>query len=383
MKKRWKVYTAIWLLTILLNIVAWNSTVFCDWYISNIFPVWVNTYGRFTGLFSFSVGEVLIVLGLVLVAGLIFLGIVRGITIFMKGGKCEKVKAFCRGYFQGFAWIIMVVGIIMTLNCFILYHASTFSEKYFSDAEGYYKEKEYTLDDLIRLREFVVKRCNSLSEEMERDENGTILYAGDFAAQAKKAMQKLGETYDNLDGFYPTPKPLSCSDFLSQQYMTGYYFPFSMEANYNDVMYIMNIPATYCHELAHLKGYIYEDEANFIGYLACVQSEDVVFQYAGYLSVLNYIDNDFYASIGKDKERYLSELRILSQVHKDNVFLTQEEWDRIEKKAVLDTETVDAISDSFTDTTLKLNGVADGMISYDRVVKLLLQYYDIYGYPEE
>ena len=38
------------------------------------------------------------------------------------------------------------------------------------------------------------------------------------------------------------------------------------------------------------------------------------------------------------------------------------------------------MSDSFTDVTLKLNGVADGMISYSRVVKLLLQYYDIYGY---
>ena len=56
-----------------------------------------------------------------------------------------------------------------------------------------------------------------------------------------------------------------------------------MEANYNDVMYIMNKPDTFCHELAHLRGYIYEDEANFIGYLACVESEDAFFQYAGYL----------------------------------------------------------------------------------------------------
>jgi hypothetical protein len=57
------------------------------------------------------------------------------------------------------------------------------------------------------------------------------------------------------------------------------------------------------------------------------------------------------------------------------IFLTQEEWDRIEDKALLDTEVVDAASDAFTDTTLKLNGISDGMISYSRVVKLLLQYY--------
>ena len=39
------------------------------------------------------------------------------------------------------------------------------------------------------------------------------------------------------------------SDFMCQMYMCGYYFPFSMEANYNDVMSIMKKPATMCHEL--------------------------------------------------------------------------------------------------------------------------------------
>ena len=43
-----------------------------------------------------------------------------------------------------------------------------------------------------------------------------------------------------------------------------------------------------CHELL-TSGYIYEDEANFIAFLACVESDDSTFQYAGYLSVLNYV----------------------------------------------------------------------------------------------
>jgi len=233
---------------------------------------------------------------------------------------------------------------------------------------------------LIRLRNFVVKECNALSLEMTRAEDGTIVYQGDMAETAKEAMRSLGEDYGNLSGFYPSPKPLLSSDFMSQQHMTGYYFPFSMEANYNNVMYIMNMPATFCHELAHLRGYIYEDEANFIAYLACVGSDDPMFQYAGYLSVLNYIDNDFYDAVGCNPDRYWQQVHILPQVREDNIFLTEEEWERIEDKAILDTEIVDAVSDSFTDATLKLNGVSDGMISYSRVVKLLLQYYDIYGY---
>ena len=152
-----------------------------------------------------------------------------------------------------------------------------------------------------------------------------------------------------------------------------------MEANYNNVMYVMNLPSTLCHELAHLKGFIREDEANLIGYLACVQSEDIYFRYSGYLSVLYYIDNDYREAAGY--ERYLAAPGILPQVHRDNIFLTPKERDRIQETALLSTETVDAVSDQVADVRLKLNGVAEGMVSYSRVVELLLRYYDVNGYP--
>lgn len=397
MKTKWKIYIAIWALVVLLNVVAWNSKEFCDWYIFHIFPLWVNTYGRITGLFPFSVGEILIVAGVLLVVSLIIIGLLHVALKVKEAALVRKmkkpamdsdlavryglffgnIKGKIRVFYKAFAWILAVVALVMTLNCFILYHGSTFSEKFFG-----IDNKEYSYDDLVTLRNYVVEKCNDLSKEMPRREDGTIVYTGDMAKTAKQTMMKLGETYEGLGGFYPSPKPLFCSDFMSQQYMCGYYFPFSMEANYNDVMYVMNMPSTFCHELAHLKGYIYEDEANFISYLACIQAEDICFEYSGYLSVLYYIDNDFFAAVGKDKERYLAETQILKQVHEDAIFLTQEEWDRIEDKALVDTEVVDAVSDVFTDTTLKLNGVSDGMISYSRVVKLLLQYYAVHGYGD-
>ena len=37
------------------------------------------------------------------------------------------------------------------------------------------------------------------------------------------------------------------------------------------------------------------------GFLACVKSDDKFLQYCGYLSVLNYVNNDFYESIDKNK----------------------------------------------------------------------------------
>lgn len=391
-KKPLVIYIGIVAVVILLNVVAWNSTAFCDAYIEKVFPIWVNTYGRLTGLVPFSVGEVMLALGVVLVvlASVLWVPwIVAKIVRHRKmaggeqqGGKSAAptgiVMVICKmtgGFYLFFAWTLLSVSLVMTLNCFILYHASTFSEVYF----GREHEAKYDLEDLIAVRNMVVEECNRLSLAMERDENGTILYHKDIEEEAIACMQELGKTYGHLDGFYPRPKPLYTSDFFSQQYMCGYYFPFSMEANYNNVMYIMNKPSTMCHELAHLRGYIFEDEANFISFLACIQSEDIVFRYSGYLSVLNYLDNDFYKAVGRDREAYLAQPVITAQVIEDNVFVTEEEWDRINDKALIDTETVDEVSDTLVDVTLKANGVSDGMISYNRVVRLLLQYYSLEG----
>ena len=163
--------------------------------------------------------------------------------------------------------------------------------------------------------------------------------------------------------------------------MQGYYFPFSMEANYNDVMHILNVPSTMCHELAHLRGYIFEDEANFIGYLACVRSEDEFFQYAGYLSVLNYLYNDLVKARKGNPEAFeaaaerVPPAAVSEQVWEDNIFVTEEEWNRINESALIDTEVVDKAADVFIDTNLKVNGISDGKVSYSRVVRLLLQYY--------
>ena len=191
-----------------------------------------------------------------------------------------------------------------------------------------------------------------------------------------EAMSKLGEQYDSLDGYYVTPKYLKMSGFFSQQNIMGYYFPFSMEANINSVMYITNFAPTICHELAHTKGFINEDDANFIAFLACAGSDNEFLQYCGYLSVLNYVNNDFYASIGKNRDIYQSHIQISRQVSDDNIFLTREKWQKVEEKAVIKTETVKKVSNTLMDTTLKLNGVEAGIKQYNDVVLLLLKHYD-------
>ena len=372
-------------LAVLINVLAWNSTAFCDYYVSQFFPVWLNTYGKWTSKFPFSVGEIMIVSAVALLGIFVMLGLVAVIFLLRRrsGRKNQtwtvgaeynwlRFQKGYRRYNTFFACLLVAITWIMTLNCYILYHCSTFEEKYWHNMAA---KEEYTIEELGQLRDFVVTRVNQYAKMMERDENGLIVYDGNMEEEAIRAMQNLGEIYPQLAGFYTTPKKISASEFLSQQYMKGYYFPFSLEANYNDVMYIMSKPATMCHELAHTKGFIYEDEANLIAFLACLHSDDIMFQYSGYLSVLTYIDNDFIKSIDSNKEIYNSHVKISSQVKKDRVFLTEDAWTKVEQKAVISTKTLKKASNTFNNTTLVLNGVEQGSASYRDVVGLLLDYY--------
>ena len=72
----------------------------------------------------------------------------------------------------------------------------------------------------------------------------------------------------------------------------------------------------------------------------------------------------------------LNNICINDIVYADDIFLTQDTWDEIEDNSLFDTETIDQVSDTFSDVSLKLNGVEDGQLSYSRVVNLLLKYYD-------
>ena len=85
---------------VLLNAAAWNSTAFCDAYVAWIFPVWVNTYGRITGLFPFSVGEWMIAAGLVLL-GCAFVLAAESLCRFL--GANEVLLPYTVSYVRAFS----------------------------------------------------------------------------------------------------------------------------------------------------------------------------------------------------------------------------------------------------------------------------------------
>ena len=109
------------------------------------------------------------------------------------------MASFEKRYLGVFSWIVVIVILIMTLNCFILYHASYFSDRYFEVVE-----EEISIDDLIKVRNHIVTSCNELSYLMDRDEFNNIIYTQDMSKIAINTMKKLAESYSHLHGFNQT-----------------------------------------------------------------------------------------------------------------------------------------------------------------------------------
>ena len=381
-KQRFLFWVILLVLAACELLLSWRVDGFSDFYVEKVFPIFLNTYGRISALFPFSIGEMLIYGAVGYTVFTVVIWMCR--FVHFVDGK-DRLKRFSRINSKIFFKLLIFICLVQVQNCFVLYHTSTLYEG--TEAEDY----DGTKEELVALRERLCVRANELSVTFERDENGEIIYDGDMKETAKAAMKNLGDEAKSrlgsvseelldrklslLSGFYSSPKAFYKSDFFSQQYIKGYYFPFTLEANYNDLMYIANLPDTMCHELCHLKGFIFEDEASFIAYLACINSQDEFFEYSGILNALSYVDSEIDKEASKDES--LADLLTTENdyVRFDKTFLTSEAWAKVESDALIDTKKVSKASDTFLDTNLTLNGVSDGIVSYSRMVKLLLKYY--------
>lgn len=382
MKRKVKFLIILMIISALVLVAAWEVPGFSDFYIKYIFPVWDNTYSRLTGLFPFSVGEIMLYAGALYVAITVITTVIR--FFFMLFRK-KTLRCFVRKNLFVFLSLVVIVVFLQVNNCFVLYHSSRLFEN--TAAEDYKPSRE----DLIDLREKLAKRANELCGTFERDEKGYIIYSGDLKSNAVITMQALGEAAKNraenddkqilddklklLSGYFPAPKPLKTSGFFSQQYILGYFFPFSMEANYNDMAYVVNLPSTMCHELSHLKGFILEDEANFLSYLGCMNSKDSFFEYSGVVDALAYVELETRRELAIEPDLRESLTPIDKRVGLDSMFLTPENWEIVEERKIFDTEKVKKVSNDFIDKNLTMNGVESGIDSYSEMVQLLLKYY--------
>lgn len=330
---------------------------FAQWYSLHVYSFFVSTVGRFFGIFAFSASEFL----LYVLAVFLIWQIIK--TVY----RAVKEKRPGRSLAVFFSGLFLAAGILFFLYaafCGVNYHRSSFARETGLEWEG------ATVDDLREVCQDLTSAVNRTGRQVKRDENGLMTLTEDVSVHAVRAMEKLAREYTCLEGFYPQPNGLEFSWILSIQKLTGIYSPFTIEANYNTDMAAYNIPFTACHELAHLRGFMQEQEANFIGYLADIRADSVEFNYSGYMLGWIYCTNALY---DVDPDAY-EELRgELSEEVQADLAANSRFWAQYDSP-------VAEVSDQINDSYLKANGQADGVASYDRMVELILTYYKEQGY---
>ena len=310
---------------------------------SNGLYVYTSILQRFiSALFPFPIGDFLY-------AALVAYVLIKIIQFLVKVFKKRLVKAD--------AWMVPVKVVNFALVLYIVFKVSwglNYSRLPVAYQLGISNQK-YTKAELLSLGNFLIKKVNDIQRNRKAREKWTIAELEQSADTAYRNMAK-------LNTFFKYPKP-AVKFVLAEMLITrlgveGYYNPLSGEANVNMHLPNTSLPFVTCHEIAHQLGVGREDEANLIGYLAAIHSDDLEFQYSGYYAMLRSV----LVEVGK----------ALPEIY-DIVYRT------INKKTIADLDRDRAFwlkynsqmygyMDMSFDKFLKLNNQAKGTDSYQDIV---------------
>ena len=277
-------------------------------------------------------------------------------------------------HFLGHLFLILSALLVLyVFLCSINYHRTNFSEEaglsVTIDAHG----TVYDEADLIALCNYLVTEINDTEAQLDVPDIGqtsetpkpSATWLWHAGRTGQRAMEKLGQRYHRLSGHYPFPKPILNTWILSVQQTTGVYSPFTVEANYNRDIAYYDIPFTICHELSHLRGYMQEEEANFIGVLATIGADDLYFNYSGYVSAWVYAGN---ALARIDSTAFATLYSRINARTRQDLAYNNQYWQQFEGKPA-------EAHEKLNDTYLKIQGQATGVCSYGHVTDLMLEYF--------
>lgn len=320
-------------------------------YARSWYPAVAYTYGAFTSLFPFSLLEAGICLAAALTAFLLFHGLRR-----RRRGP----------YWRAFAkWLLRAASIAVSV--FMLFCGYNYYRLPLAQICGF-PVRDSSVQELYGLCRELAGEANALRAGLPEDSRGvTRLSQGIFplCRQAKSVFSGLAGKYEALPPYPIKPKPVFFSQAMSMAQITGVFCPVTFEANINADAPAYSIPAAMCHELAHTRGFMREDEANFLGYLACVNSDSPEFRYSGVMLALIHAQNRLYAA---DYGLFSASYEILSEGVRRDFAYNNVYWARFEGP-------VGDVSTAVNDAYLRLNDQSDGVQSYGRMVDLLLAEY--------
>ncbi|WP_026449779.1 DUF3810 domain-containing protein [Aequorivita capsosiphonis] len=230
-------------------------------------------------------------------------------------------------------------------------------------------ESDYTYEELLSTTNRFIEKSNAMHRELGYADSTKI----DLPFSQKEMFRKSLNGYKNLENEFPqlaySPRSIKKSGWsLGLTYMgySGYLNPFSGEGQVNNLIKTYKFPVVACHEEAHQIGYAAENEANFIATLATLHNDDLYIQYAGYIFTLRYLINEVARN---DEEEYY---RLLKKIN-PGILASYKEmrdfWESYENP-------FETFSKVFWDNFLKANNQSAGIMSYNYMVALVVNYFE-------
>lgn len=309
----------------------------------------------FTGIFSFSIAEMLLYSFILFVAAFVLFALIRA------------------GFAKRKWWFVLLKRLIILLCVFSCVYALfvglwgfNYARKSLGHSLGL-DTSPASLNELYSVCETLTQRANALRLEVREDSSG--VYCPDLTKTDimnntsyyyDRAAQQTGDDY--LAGSYGRTKPVLYSSGLSYANITGVYFPFTGEANINADMPLLFFPASCLHESAHQRGFAREDEANFLAFYVSMYSGDVSVEYSGVMLALIETMNRLYE---QDTDLYFSLRANYSEGVVRDLKQNSDYWRSFESPVC---ETSKAVNNAF----LKANNQSDGVKSYGRMADLII-----------
>lgn len=343
-------------ISVIIHIMFRNSVAFSDYFNMNVSSAVRAILAHATSWIPFSFAEGIIIF---LPFLLIFL-FIKSFSI-ISGSTASTVRVI-----SGLLCIPMLLYVI-----FVFGFASGYSGSYI-DKKLNIERHDLSADELENCAVMLNIQLEKLQSEIVYDENGFSVMNYSYNEMSEKlicAYDKLHEKYSFIQKLDSRIKPVMLSEPWTYTHISGMYSYFTGEANVNTNYPDFIIPYTAAHELAHQRGIARENEANFIAFLVCIESDDPYIQYSGYLNMYQYVAS----ALNKANPNLYSEMSSnVKAAVRGELYAYSKFFKKYEKS------TASKVSGTINDTYLKIQGT-EGSKSYGMVVDLAVVYINEYS----
>ena len=337
----------------LLYVAFLLSESFADFFNRYVSSVLRTALAYATAWIPFSLGEFILILSPLLIAAAVVYG----------------TRKYADTWHDVFIYCLTLVSIMaLVFSTFILgfapaYRGRTLDQKLNID------KQEVSAEELYDTALLLSERINEEKENVayNRRTNFSIMPYGLEAMNDSliDAYDVACDKYSFLQRLDSRLKPVMLSELMSYTHITGVYSFFTGEANINVAFPDYTIPFTAAHELAHQRGIAREDEANFMAFLVCMESDDPYIRYSAYLNLFEYVTSALYSA---SPELYYSAIATVDA----DVRLEMQAYSLFFDK--YRDSTASKVSGTVNNTSLIIQGT-EGTKSYGMVVDLAVAYY--------